>query len=186
MAANGVRIEVYGVAEAIKELRNLEPELYKRIVKDLKTSSKPLAKAVGLEFPDEPLVNWEGDGSRNARGFPSYNTRQAQTRVTAGVITSIRKGRNEHGILRLQQMSPSGAVYDSSGSKTPPSRSSDGGRFIMNLDKRLRTKSAVGKTRSRVMYPATQKHLPKLIPAIQESVSRTEAAVQRTINKGVL
>jgi hypothetical protein len=185
MAANGVRIEVYGVAEAIKELRNLEPELYKRIVKDLKTSSKPLAKAVGLEFPDEPLVNWEGDGSRNSRGFPTYNTRQAQTRVTAGVITSIRKGRNEHGILRLQQMSPSGAIYDSAGSKTAASKTTDGGRFIMNLDKRLPTKSSKG-SRSRVMYPKTKKHLPKLIPAIQESVSRTEAAVQRTINKGVL
>ena len=57
MASDRISIEVYGVAEAIKELRNLEPETYRRLTSDLRTSAVPVARAVGSEFPDEPLLN---------------------------------------------------------------------------------------------------------------------------------
>lgn len=186
MATNKISIEVVGVAKAIKELRNLEPTVYRRLVRDLKTSARPLAKAVGLEFPDEPLVNWEGDGQRDRKGFPTYNSSLARNRVIPSVSTSKKKDANQYGILRIQQMDAGGAVYDSSGSKVAASRRTNGGRFVMNLDKRLRTKSTKGKTRSRVLYPAVEKHLPLILPAIQDSVRRTEAEVQKTINSGVI
>jgi hypothetical protein len=188
MADNRIRIEVYGVAEAIKELRNLEPDLYRNLIKDLKQSAAPLAKAVGLEFPEMPLLNWGGDGSRQGgrARFPSYNANTARRGVKTAVSTRQPRNKNEHGILRIQQMDAAGAIYDSAGSKTAASASTAGGKFIMNIDKGPRTKSSVGKTRSRVMYSATRKHLPRLIPAIEFSVRRTEASVQNTINKGIL
>jgi hypothetical protein len=184
MAENKIRIEVYGVAQAIRELRNLEPTLYKTIVKDLRTSAKPLAQAVANDFPDEPLVNWEGDGSRGATNFPSFNSSTVRARVRPALMTSKPKAPSQYGILRIEQMDAAGAIYDSAGSKTAASRDTDGGRFIMNLDKRLRTKSTKGKTRSRVLYPSTQKNLPIIIPALERSIAQTESEVQKSIMRG--
>lgn len=182
MAGDRIGIEVYGVAEAIKELRNLEKETYNRLTSDLRTSAGPLARAVGSEFPEEPLLNWGGSGARNKNRFPSYNAVQAHTNVKPTVSSRKPRLANEYGILRLQQKSPSAQIYDSAGSVTRAGKDSTGGRFIQNLDKHLRTKSKQGRTRSRVMYPATQKHLPLLLPAIQESLDRTSKIIERNIN----
>ncbi len=184
MADNKIRIEVYGVAQAVRELRKLEPTLYRQLVKDLKSSAKPLAEAVANEFPDEPLVNWEGDGSRGANDFPSYNTSAVRARVRPAVMTSKPKAPSQYGILRIEQMDAAGAIYDSAGSKTAAGRDTDGGRFIMNLDKRLKTKSSKGNTRSRVLYPKTQKYLPLVFPAIQRTITATEKEVQDSIMRG--
>lgn len=182
MAGQRIGIEVYGVVDAIKELRNLEKETYNRLTSDLRTSANPLANAVASEFPEEPLLNWGGSGARNKNRFPSYNAVQARTNVKPTVSTRKPRATNEYGILRLQQKSPSAQIYDSAGSVTKASKDSMGGMFIMNLDKHLRTKSKQGRTRSRVMYPATQKHLPLLLPAIQESLDRTSKIIERNIN----
>ena len=182
MAGQRIGIEVYGVAEVIKELRNMEPELYKRLTNDLRTSAAPLARAVGSEFPEEPLINWGGSGARNKNGFPSYNAAQAINNVKPSVSTRKPRGANEYGILRLQQFGGAAQIYDSAGSITQAGKGSSGEMFVMNLDKRLRTKSRKGRTRSRVMYPATQKHLPLLIPAIEQSLDRTSKIIERNIN----
>lgn len=180
---NRITIEVYGVAEAIKELRNLEKETYKRIVKDLQTSAIPLARAVAAEFPEEPLLNWGGNGERKGKArFPSYNSAQVFSGVKPSISTRKPRGVSSYSILRLQQKNPAGQIYDSAGSVTKASPDSIGGRFITNIDKRLQTKSKQGRSRSRVMYPATQKHLPMLIPAIQESLDRTSKIIERNIN----
>lgn len=182
MAGDRISIEVYGVAEAIKELRNLEPEMYRRLTTDLRTSAAPLARSVATEFPEEPLINWGGSGARNKNRFPSYNAVQARTNVKPTVSTRKPRGVNQYGILRLEQKSPSGQIYDSAGSVTRAGKGTVGEMFIQNLDKHLHTKSKVGRTRSRVMYPATQKHLPLLNPAIQESLDRTSKIIERNIN----
>lgn len=184
MAENKIRIEVYGVAQAVRELRNLEPTLYKQLVRDLRSSAKPLAEAVANEFPDEPLLNWEGDGSRGKNDFPSYKTSTVRARVRPAIMTSKPKTPSSYGILRIEQMDAAGAIYDSAGSKTAASKDTDGGRFIMNLDKRLRTKSKKGQTRSRVLYPQTQKYLPLVFPAIERTIAATEKSVQDSIMRG--
>jgi len=182
--AERIAIEVYGVAEAIKELRDLEKVTYNRIVKDLQTSSLPLARSVAAEFPEEPLLNWGGSGERTGKSrFPSYNATQSFAGVRPTVSTRKPRGANTYGILRLQQKSPAAQIYDSAGSVTKADKNSTGGRFIQNLDKRLQTKSTYNRSRSRVMYPATEKHLPKLIPAIQESLDRTSKIIERNINQ---
>ena len=48
----GIKVDVYGVRETLAELRKYERETFNRISKDLKTSGKPTADAVGRAFPD--------------------------------------------------------------------------------------------------------------------------------------
>jgi hypothetical protein len=188
MANNLVRVEVFGVAEALRELKDLEKTVYNRLTRDLRTSAQPLARAVGAEFPDEPLMNWGGDGERTKtsqgkRGFPTYNTARARAGVKPAVSTTLRRRATDVSILRIQQMDPAGQIYDSAGSVTRAGKDSVGGMFIQNLDKNLNTKSVQGEYRSRVLYPATKKHLPKLLPAITESVERTIKQIEERINR---
>jgi hypothetical protein len=76
-------------------------------------------------------------------------------------------------------------VYDSAGSVTAGgqgSMASAGSKFISNLDKHLTTKSRQGRTRSRVMFPATKKHLPLIEKAIEDSIRRIDSEVQKRLN----
>jgi hypothetical protein len=82
-------------------------------------------------------------------------------------------------------MDGGGQVYDSAGGKTAGLRGSNasaGQKFVANLDKHLPTKSTGKKYRSRVMYPAVQKHLPLLVPAIEQSITNTCKVIEDKIN----
>lgn len=179
-------IEVYGVAEAIRELKDLDKKAYNRIVRDLKTSAQPLARAVGQEFPEEPLMNWHTSGERlkTASRFPPYNGAAVRSSVKVAFNTRLRKRSDTVGIVRIQQMDGAGMIYDSAGKQSRLSKQfpEAGRQFIHNLDKHLTTKSVEGQTRSRIMYPATKKHLKLLYPAIQESLDRTCKVIEQNIN----
>ena len=180
-----IGVEVYGVQEAIAYLKQFEVEAYKRITKQLRVTAQPIADKVGAEFPEEPLAQWHTTGGRlkTKSRLPEYNT----ARVRKGVrpATSIRKprGGGQVGILRLQQFDGGGQVYDSAGSVTRAGRESMGGKFIQNLDKHLTTKSTQGRTRSRVMYPATKKYLPEIIDEVQRLIDGFSGEVQDQINR---
>lgn len=178
MAVNRtIRVEVFGVAEALKELKELEKTTYNRLIRDLKRSALPLARAVAAEFPEEPLMNWHSTGDRVGKArLPAYNIAAVRAGVKPATSQTLRRGADMVGILRLDQKDAGGQVYDSAGSQNP------GTHFVQNLDKRLTTKSRQGRYRSRVMYPALQKHLPLLVPAIEESIQNTCKVIEEKIN----
>lgn len=185
MAAPRIGLEVYGVRETIAYLQEFEVKAYRKITNELKNEVRPVAEAVGRAFPEEPLLNWHTTGGRlqTKSRLPEY--RGAKVRGSVKAVTSTRKPRQgqARGILRLQQMDGGGQVYDSAGSVTAAGIETMGGKFIMNLDKHLNTKSRQGKYRSRVMYPATEKHLPQIIAAVQKIIDDFGGEVQKNINR---
>ncbi len=184
MAAQQTRLEVYGVRDAIAYLQKFEVEAYRRITSQLRTEAKPVADKVGREFPEEPLMNWHTTGGRVGKArLPEYSTSKVRKGVRHATSTRKPKNANSHGILRLQQFDGGGQVYDSAGSVTRAGRESLGGMFVGNLDKHLTTKSVQGKYRSRVMYPATKKHLPEIIDSVQKIVDDFSGEVEKNINR---
>ena len=182
----GIKVDVYGVRETLAELRKYERETFNRISKDLKTSAKPAATAVGRAFPDEPLYNWHTSGSRlkSKSNLPPYNGAAAKSKVKVAISTKKPTGIGQHGLIRLQQMDAGGQVYDSAGSKTKAARgasASAGQKFISNLDKRS-LKSSGEKYRSRIMYPFTEKNLPLIEKAIEASIRKVDGEVQKRLN----
>jgi hypothetical protein len=93
---------------------------------------------------------------------------------------------NQHGLIRIQQMDAGGQVYDSAGSVTKGGQGSmatAGQKFVSNLDKHLRIKSkGGGNTRSRIMYPFTEKNLPLIEKAIEISIRKIDGEVQKRLN----
>ena len=182
----GIKVDVYGVRETLAELRKYERQAYVTIEKDLKTSAKPAADAVGREFPDEPLLNWHTSGGRKGKArLPEYNGASAKNKVRVAVSTKKPTGVGQHGLIRLQQSDAGGQVYDTAGSNIGAARGSGasaGQKFVANLDKHLRVKTRQGKYRSRVMYPATEKHLPLIEKAVEVSIRKIDSEVQKRLN----
>jgi hypothetical protein len=105
--------------------------------------------------------------------------------VRVGVSTKKPTGIGQHGLVRLQQMDAGGQVYDSAGSDIGGARgasASAGQKFVANLDKRLKVKTKKNKYRSRVMYPATEKHLPLIENAVEASIRKIDSQVQKQLN----
>ena len=181
-----LKIDVYGVRETLAELRKYERDAYKIIESDLKLSAKPAAEAVGREFPTEPLLNWHTAGGRKGKSrLPEYNGSAAKSKVRVAVSTKKPTGVNQHGLIRLQQSDAGGQVYDTAGSVVGSGRgagASAGQKFVTNLDKHLKVKTRQGKYRSRVMYPATEKHLPLIEKAVEVSIRKIDGEVQKRLN----
>lgn len=181
------KLDVYGVRETLAELRKYERETFNRISSDLKTSAQPLAAVVGRAFPDEPLRNWHTSGGRKgASRLPEYNGSRAKNKVKVAISTKRPQGNNKHGLVRIQQTDAGAMVYDSAGSITAGGQgamATAGQKFVSNLDKNSRTKSkGGGKTRSRIMYPFTEKNLPLIEKAIEVSIRKIDGEVQKRLN----
>ena len=182
----GMKIEVYGVRETLAELRKYERSAYTIIEKDLKLSAQPAADAVGREFPTEPLLNWHTSGGRKGKSrLPEYKGAAAKSKVRVALSTKKPNGVGQHGLIRLQQSDAGGQVFDAAGSVVGSGRGSGasaGQKFVANLDKHLKVKTKQGKYRSRVMYPATEKHLPLIEKAVEVSIRKIDADVQKRLN----
>ena len=168
-------IEVHGLRETLTELRKLEPTLYKEIRDNLVNGASDLTQAVGNEFPEKPLKNWHTSGQRRGEArMPPYSGSSAAKGVKAAVITS----RKKNGILRIEQRNAGGQVYDAAGGKSAS-------RFVMNLDKRLATKSRPPKARSRVLYGGVARHMDLVERKIQKVINDTEKHIQVVIMRGL-
>ena len=117
--------------------------------------------------------------------MPEYNGAAAKSKVRVAVSTKKPSGVNQHGLIRLQQMDAGGQIYDTAGSVTGGGRGSGasaGQKFVANLDKHLKVKSRSVKYRSRVMYPATEKHLSLVEKAGEVSIRKIDGEVQKRLN----
>jgi len=180
MAKTGARVEVFGVANALRHLRSYDNAAYRAIGKEMRNSASILTNAVGGDYPEKALTKWNGKAPakrrKEGRPFPLYDAAAAR----GGVKAKVGVGKlvnNERNILRIQQMTAGGAVYDSAGSKTS-------NIFIKNLDTYGPAKgsSRNGISRSRVMYKAVDSRMNYVDAIVGRAIEITNTAVQQAIN----
>ena len=180
MARTNFTVDVVGVAEALLHLREYDKTVYNIITKQMRTRSTGLASAVGGDFPEKTLTYWKGIPPKtrrdpNKRPFPLYDA----TAARGGVRPKVGVGRvvnGERNILRIQQMTAGGAVFDSAGSQTT-------NIFTRNLDIYAPTKGTTrrGVSRSRVMFKAVEKRMDTVEGIVQHAIHITDHAAQRAI-----
>ncbi len=175
-----IRVDVHGVSDALRELRSYDKQMYKQITAKMANTATGLAAQVGSDFPDKALTRWKGTRPKKRRSakkpFPTYPS----AAVRGGVKPKVGVGRVVEGkrtILRIQQMTAGGAVFDSAGSRTD-------NLFVKNLDTYAPTKgtSRVGQLRSRVLYKAVEKRQPQVEDVVVAAVRVTDKIVQSSIN----
>jgi hypothetical protein len=174
MADESFDIKIVGLRETITALRKYEPEMLKALQKDMKGRLRPLATAVGHDFPHVPAslngeMHWVGVGRYKGKARTPKWDGLAQSRVIISSSTGKRS------FARVQQMSPSGAVFDSAKKSTTNG-------FIQALDFAANSATKGKKTRSRVMFGSTKKHLPIVEKEIEVVLGMLDAQIERKLS----
>ena len=177
MSGANVKLKVYGVKEALKEINKINPKLRRQYTKRYKEMVKPILDDAKSRFPETaPLSGWSRpykklggwDGGLVAKGVVAkINTRKARNRNIASGATY-----ETVGVFIVQQKTGWGSLFDMAGKKN-----SDG-QMVQNL---------LGKgygTASRAMWPAYEANASKVEDNVRGLVKDVMADVQRNVVDG--
>ena len=133
-------ITVFGVKEALKELRDIDPDLRKQINAKAKDIVKPAVDGIKNAYPQKYLSGMQRNWTQRSR--PKFPYDQAAARK--GVVLKIDTGKKSQSVIRIDQRDPAAAIIDMAGKKG--GRNAQGGRFVDAL-------TAIYGQPSRVMWP---------------------------------
>jgi hypothetical protein len=133
-------ITVFGVKEALKELRDIDPDLRKQINAKAKDIAKPAVDGIKNAYPQKYLSGMQRNWTQRSR--PKFPYDQAAARK--GVVLKIDTGKKSQSVIRIDQRDPAAAIIDMAGKKG--GRNAQGGRFVDAL-------TAIYGQPSRVMWP---------------------------------
>ena len=173
MASVDTRIEVNGLADALKTLQKVDPELRKEAVKGMKQAASPLEAAARSLVPDaKPLTNWYG-----WRG--GYDATKAKRGIKVAFRGGRVKGRDADvfPLLTLRQTDAAGVIFDIAG-RSFPGRGSEGGTrgaaMVAKLDEVRRA--------SRSMWPAAEREMPTVTKALEDVIATVSKRINEELN----
>jgi len=158
-------VELNGVNNLLKSLKQYAPDLDKQLKKELKDATSNVVKqARGFATTSAPLSNWtKGSGK-----FPLFEI----SKVTSGIRFSLAKSKvNSQGFsssVRIVNASAAGAIYETAGRKSPNSV------FVRNINKKSGTNNpANNKDSGRLIYRAWAEDNGKTFEAVVRVVLKT-------------
>lgn len=158
-------IEVYGVKEAIKELRNIDPLYRKQLNKDAKEVAAPAVEDAKGRYPMQFLSGMRFQWAPRGKVKFPYDQSKAQRGVKVKVDTSKRN----QGTIVITQTDPAAAIIDMAG------KAGGRGKRGMNFVDKI---SSFGPP-SRIMWPAYEAHATDIeqnmvgvIEQVMEQVNR--------------
>jgi len=116
MSGVTIKTEVFGIRDAVKELKKLEPALFKEFRKEAGTALKPIvldAQATINNAGPAPLSGMARKWAPKGRQIFPY----VQTKAVRGVKVSLRP--SKAAFLTVQQKDASGAIFDIAGRSSP-------------------------------------------------------------------
>ena len=166
------RIEVNGLAQALKTLQTLDPELRKEVVKGMKNAASPILATARSLIPDgEVLTNWYG-----------WRGGWDQAQVRKGIKVAFRAGRvrgqerDVFPLLTLRQTNAGGEIYDIAGRSFPGRRSEGalrGQMMIRKMDTYARP--------SRYMWPAVERNMDTVTGALEDVIQTVSDRITREL-----
>lgn len=151
---------IVGVNQMIRELKQIEPELYRQLRKDLINDVKPLYAAIKSNIPAVAPLSGLNNNGRLGWGKP--------VRVSAKINLKQKKGFTT--LLTVRTQNAAVEMIDMAGSKNEPT-TEQGRALIANLP---------GKA-SRYVWPAANRFLPEIIKAANNTLERYSKIKNRTL-----
>ena len=161
-------VGVFGVKEALKELRKLDPELRKEINKRAKDVVKPATDAMKAQYPARLLSGMARNWQQRGRQLLPYDQAAARRGVTVKVNTS----KKSTSVISIVQKNPAAAIIDMAGKRG--GSNAQGGRFIDAL-------TALFGAPSRVMWPTYDKNNDNVNENMRQVVEDVMTAVGKRI-----
>jgi hypothetical protein len=157
---------VKGGIELRKALRKFSPDLAKALPKEVAAALKPITKAARGYLPDDNQVlsGWLPRENSQAR-FPTYNARIVKSGIGYKTTPSKPNRKGFRSLARVFNKSAAGAIYETSGRKTPSSR------FVQNQqDKYSSPMKGDGKMEGRALFRAYQENNGKAREAVLRAI----------------
>ena len=162
-------VEVKGVIELRKALRQYSPDLAKGLTKEMGAALKPITKKSRSFLPNnnEMLSGWVKSG-KESRKFPEYDASVARKGITYKTSPSKMNRRGFRSIASIFNKTAAGAIYETAGRKTPNST------FVKNLDAKAHgVLKGSQKERGRVLYRAWEEDQGKTQDAVMRAIAKT-------------
>lgn len=179
------------IEAAIKAIKKVEPDLIKKMQKDMRKEAAPTIKSIKdyLRWLDPDITPFNNSGDTRilkgelikGRGGKTAWSKQAILRGIrvkfGGPRRKSKMGLKSYSIMSIQQANPAGAIFDVAGSRN---LGKPGNRFVENLrgeDKAHKTGERQGQTGpSRYMWPGAESHIPQLRAASMEIMNNVIVA----------
>lgn len=160
------KVEVNGLADTLRTLRRVDPELRKTTIKRMKLAAKPMQAEAKKLFPNaSPLSGWG-----NWRG--GYDGRNVKRNVKVSFKGSKARNSNVIPLLTLRQTSAAGAIFDIAGRKSS-GNSPSGRAMIARLDRFAPA--------SRVMWPTAERHMPEVVQGVRSAIDDMSAIINQEL-----
>ena len=165
-------VEVIGVKDVIKELRQLDPELRKQFNRDARQIAQPIIDKAKSSYPAQFLsgmaYSWRDKRTRRVL-FP-YIQKDAQR----GVVFKIDTGRRATSVLTVIQKNPAAAIIEMAGKQG--GEGEQGARFVRAL-------TLFHGAPARVMWPAAESQEGRVQDAMIEVINKAAATVELRITQ---
>jgi hypothetical protein len=161
-------VEVFGAKEALKELKNVEPDTRKAINARAKDIVKPATDAIKQEYPPELLSGMRRAWVQRGRQLFPYD----QSKARKGVKLKVDTKKKATSVMAIVQDDPAAAIVDMAGKAG--GGSAQGARFIAAL-------TAMFGQPSRVMWPTYEKNSDGVAQNMQGVMNDVMAAVGKRL-----
>jgi hypothetical protein len=152
-------IRVEGVAETLRILQRINPELRRQLIKDLKQVTKPVTDAIKGNYTDELLSGTTRTWAPRGRTIFPYSRGKA----VSGVKVSVSSSKRSQTVLSITQKDPAASVFDMAGRKTD-------NRLASAFDSRF-------PDASRVMWRSYEQADDALLREVEQSVGQVMASI---------
>jgi hypothetical protein len=159
-------IRVEGVAETLRVLQRINPELRRELIRNLKQVTRPVTDAIKGNYTDQLLSGTTRNWAPRGRTIFPY----ARQKAVSGVKVTASTSKRTQTVLAVTQRDPAASVFDMAGRKTA-------NRLGQAFDTRFPAPS-------RVMWRSYEQADQGMMDEIQAVVTRVEdslTALQKAI-----
>jgi hypothetical protein len=154
------RVEVVGVKDTIKALRQVDPECRKEFNRGIKDVVAPMVATAKGAYPAMPLSGmqraWVQGGSQKLPWEAS--------KVRSGVKVKTSTRRNANSVVYITQANPAGAIFEIAG---------EGNRFGAALRSR----------NGKVLWPTYDRYATQIAEGVDKLVREAERTVQGMVRR---
>lgn len=168
MASQRSRAQVYGVRDTMRDLRRLEPEIYKQTMREIKQAAKPLQVAAQANIPTDPPLSGMGH-----QGRTGWSKKNARVSINTGGRSRKKAGGYEWTLIKVRLNGASGGIFDMAGRASAGS-TPQGQNLVAVLTSRFGGAS-------RAMWPAAQAKLDTVQGEVIDAVRKASLYLNREL-----
>ena len=156
-------VEVLGVEQMLRDLRQIDPEARKQFGKDAKATASPIISAAQARYPNQALSGMKYRWTQDGRQLLPWDARKARR----GITVKVDAGKRTDGVVTIIQKDPAASIYDIAGRG--------------NSNRLGDALTAFAGNPSRVMWPSAEAHITDVQAEMTKALEQVAAEINRRI-----